>query len=180
MLKKIVKYGNSNALVIDRAILELLGMSEGSIVKLHTDGKSLIITPTEPAKDTADANVSITSGLEMMAHARDLRVQQMEKTFNEATGVEKQQLEALMPGTEKSTKLGELYKNIMEKYKDDIVKLSSEAFIRDIDLLTEKYHGDKTAQGFTQEFFKLRLKYAPNLATMDKEMADAANLLLKS
>lgn len=47
MLKKIVKYGNSNALVLDKAILELLNISEGSIVKLKTDGQSLIITPTQ-------------------------------------------------------------------------------------------------------------------------------------
>lgn len=47
MLKKLAKYGNSTTLVIDKAILELLNMNESSIVKLHTDGKSLIITPVE-------------------------------------------------------------------------------------------------------------------------------------
>jgi antitoxin component of MazEF toxin-antitoxin module len=53
MLKKLVKYGNSTALVLDKAILELLGMAEGSIVKIKTDGTSLIITPQgaqEPEK----------------------------------------------------------------------------------------------------------------------------------
>src|SRR4029077_1240225 len=45
MLKKLVKYGNSTALVLDRAILELLNMKEGALVKLKTDGTSLIITP---------------------------------------------------------------------------------------------------------------------------------------
>ena len=45
MLKKLVKYGNSNALVLDKAIMELLNMSEGAVVKLKTDGVSLIITP---------------------------------------------------------------------------------------------------------------------------------------
>lgn len=45
MLKKLVKFGNSTALVVDKAILELLGMAEGSVVKLTTDGKSLTITP---------------------------------------------------------------------------------------------------------------------------------------
>ncbi len=45
MLKKLVKYGNSNALVLDKALLELLDIEEGSIVKLKTDGTSLIITP---------------------------------------------------------------------------------------------------------------------------------------
>ena len=49
MLKKLVRYGNSNALVLDKAILELLNISEGSIVKIKTDGHSIIITPHQEA-----------------------------------------------------------------------------------------------------------------------------------
>lgn len=45
MLKKLVKYGNSNALIIDKAILDLLEIEEGATIKIKTDGKSLIITP---------------------------------------------------------------------------------------------------------------------------------------
>lgn len=45
MLKKLVKYGNSNALVLDKPILELLNIAEGSIVKISTDGRSIVITP---------------------------------------------------------------------------------------------------------------------------------------
>lgn len=45
MIKKLVKYGNSTALVLDKAILELLNMSEGGSVKITTDGKSLILSP---------------------------------------------------------------------------------------------------------------------------------------
>ncbi|MBA3954086.1 AbrB/MazE/SpoVT family DNA-binding domain-containing protein [Candidatus Dependentiae bacterium] len=44
MLKKLVKYGNSNAIILDKAILELLEIAEGSLLKIKTDGKSLIIT----------------------------------------------------------------------------------------------------------------------------------------
>jgi antitoxin component of MazEF toxin-antitoxin module len=45
MLKKLVRYGNSNALVLDKAILELLNIAEGSVVKISTDGRSIILTP---------------------------------------------------------------------------------------------------------------------------------------
>jgi antitoxin component of MazEF toxin-antitoxin module len=45
MLKKLVKYGNSNALILDKALLELLNIPEGAVVKIRTDGASLIITP---------------------------------------------------------------------------------------------------------------------------------------
>jgi|688.fasta_scaffold632034_1 antitoxin component of MazEF toxin-antitoxin module len=56
MLKKFAKYGNSTCLVIDKGILELLNMNESSMVKLHTDGKSLIVTPVE--SDVKDKKVS--------------------------------------------------------------------------------------------------------------------------
>ena len=51
MLKKLVKYGNSNALVLDKALLELLSIEEGSVVKLKTDGTSLIITAQHKASE---------------------------------------------------------------------------------------------------------------------------------
>ncbi len=44
MIKKLIRYGNSNALVLDKAILELLNIPEGSFVKLKTDGQSLIVS----------------------------------------------------------------------------------------------------------------------------------------
>lgn len=47
MLKKLVKYGNSNALVLDKAILELLNIEEGSVLKISTDGRSITLTPHE-------------------------------------------------------------------------------------------------------------------------------------
>ena len=50
MLKKLVKYGNSNALIIDRAILDLINISPGAVVRIETDGKSLTITPYKPAQ----------------------------------------------------------------------------------------------------------------------------------
>ncbi len=49
MLKKLVKYGNSNALILDKALLEVLNIAEGSTLKIRTDGTSLIITPLEHA-----------------------------------------------------------------------------------------------------------------------------------
>jgi antitoxin component of MazEF toxin-antitoxin module len=52
MLKKLLKYGNSNALVLGKAILELLNITEGSILKISNDGTS--ITPTPQKKIELD------------------------------------------------------------------------------------------------------------------------------
>jgi len=61
MLKKLVKYGNSNAIILDKAILELLEIEEGSIIKIKTDGKSIIITPQEKAV-SAQVHETFTHG----------------------------------------------------------------------------------------------------------------------
>ncbi len=48
MIKKLRKVGNSNALILDKPILELLGLEENGQVKLTIHDGSLIITPTDP------------------------------------------------------------------------------------------------------------------------------------
>ncbi len=45
MRKRLVKHGNSRALVIDKAILELLNLGDDEEVIISTDGRSLTITP---------------------------------------------------------------------------------------------------------------------------------------
>lgn len=45
MIKHLTTHGNSAALIIDRAILELLGITMSTPLKITTDGRSLIISP---------------------------------------------------------------------------------------------------------------------------------------
>ena len=47
MIKKLVRHGNSRALIIDKPILELLGADEDSEFTIVTDGRSLTITPVK-------------------------------------------------------------------------------------------------------------------------------------
>ena len=47
MIKKLVRHGNSRALIIDKPILELLGADENSEFTIVTDGRSLTITPVK-------------------------------------------------------------------------------------------------------------------------------------
>jgi antitoxin component of MazEF toxin-antitoxin module len=46
LTKEICKHGNSLALVIDRPILELLGIDEQTTLNISTDGRALIIVPS--------------------------------------------------------------------------------------------------------------------------------------
>ena len=50
MNKKLSKHGNSLALVIDRPILELLGIDERTSLSISTDGEALVIVPVRDKK----------------------------------------------------------------------------------------------------------------------------------
>lgn len=50
MIKKLSKHGNSLALVIDRSILDLLGIDEQTPLEISTDGKSLVVAPVQDAR----------------------------------------------------------------------------------------------------------------------------------
>lgn len=60
MGKKLTRHGNSMALVIDRPILDLLKIDEGTDLELFTDGNCLVIMPQKDA----DREGRIRSALE--------------------------------------------------------------------------------------------------------------------
>ena len=45
MIKKLVKHGNSIAIILDKAVLELLKIDTNTKIELTTDGTNLIISP---------------------------------------------------------------------------------------------------------------------------------------
>jgi antitoxin component of MazEF toxin-antitoxin module len=45
MIKRLTRHGNSYALVIDRAVLELLNIDTNDSLEITTDGRMLIIEP---------------------------------------------------------------------------------------------------------------------------------------
>ncbi len=54
MVKTLRRVGNSNALLLDKPILELLGLSEGAKVNLTVTNGALVVTPVNPAPVAAD------------------------------------------------------------------------------------------------------------------------------
>ncbi len=54
MIKQLRKVGNSNALILDKPILELLGLEEGGQVQLTIQDGNLIVTPTHPRQLDAE------------------------------------------------------------------------------------------------------------------------------
>jgi antitoxin component of MazEF toxin-antitoxin module len=50
MVKSLIKHGNSLALLIEKPILELLGVNPETQFDITTDGQALIITPIKDPK----------------------------------------------------------------------------------------------------------------------------------
>lgn len=54
MIKKLSKYGNSHALVIDKAILDLLKINNETQLDISTpDGKILVVKPIRQQSETS-------------------------------------------------------------------------------------------------------------------------------
>lgn len=50
MMKKLQKVGNSNALILDLPIMEMVGLEEGKEVQVTVCNCSIIITPVNPRR----------------------------------------------------------------------------------------------------------------------------------
>lgn len=59
MLKKLTRHGNSFALVIDKAILELLRITPRTTLDISTDGRTLIVAPMSEAKKRKRFNMAL-------------------------------------------------------------------------------------------------------------------------
>lgn len=59
MRKRIVKHGGSFVLTIERALMEILEITEDTDLKVTTDGKRLVITPMREKERRNTAGVEL-------------------------------------------------------------------------------------------------------------------------
>ena len=147
MHKKLIKYGNSNALVLDRSILALLNISEGSIVKLRIEGDTLLITAAKEAKPTDLLQLEVENIHERLrskgvtdSSIMDLAEEQMRQYCKKAQKdpSKMKELKKWLPGTENAKKLQEAYQKIMVKYQDEMMVLASKEFKEATNALSKK------------------------------------------
>ena len=60
MVKKLIKHGNSLALVIDKPILELLQIEQDTNLELTTNGDSIMISPIRDKKRQKQLDKSLS------------------------------------------------------------------------------------------------------------------------
>lgn len=59
MTKKLIKHGNSAALVIDKALMDLLKVRMDTPLEVTTDGRNIIISPQTNEKAEAELLVAL-------------------------------------------------------------------------------------------------------------------------
>jgi antitoxin MazE len=60
MIKYLIKHGNSHALLLDKAVLELLRIDpQTTQLELVTDGNVLVVTPVRDKKKQKELNASL-------------------------------------------------------------------------------------------------------------------------
>ena len=61
MLKFLTKVGNSEAILIDKAVLSLLKITQDTPLEISTDGKNLVISPVSDPKKAKEAQKAYRS-----------------------------------------------------------------------------------------------------------------------
>ncbi|MGH2627819.1 MAG: AbrB/MazE/SpoVT family DNA-binding domain-containing protein [Anaerolineales bacterium] len=62
MVKRLTKHGNSLALVIDRAILDLLDIDADTPLSITTDGRCMVVTPVRDAEHRRKLHAVLQEG----------------------------------------------------------------------------------------------------------------------
>lgn len=151
MLKKLVKYGNSNAIILDKAILELLEIEEGATIKIKTDGKSIIITPHVK---------TVSEKLhETFTHEQATIEAAVQEGFKKYVGLEKEQKE----------KLENEYLGILKKYQSLALEVSKNPeYVKEVNALQKQY--DAPSSELLSACKLIRNKYAPELTKVEEEL----------
>ena len=73
MTKRLIRHGNSAALVIDKSILEILNVDMDTPLEITTDGRNIIISP----QSTPHAEKDLLSSLERVNKAHEHTLQRL-------------------------------------------------------------------------------------------------------
>jgi len=155
MLKKLVKYGNSSALVLDKALLEILNIAEGSTLKIKTDGISLIITPVDSSSDNKISS-TITP----------------QETFTEAMSKNLDTFTKTKTPGEGQIYLKEIM-NIFARYETPIKYLfNNKQFREELDQIEQRFNGNQHNPEYYHAIAQLHQKHNPELMSLEKEVKE--------
>lgn len=189
MLKKLIKYGNSQALLLNRSILGLLGIADGDTVKLRIEGDVLLITK-------CDNNLGKQQEIQAAFEAEIKKEEENHKKYLDGAQLQKEVIEnysamlkndsfdpSRLEDLHDSPKFKEGIKNFkaIEKkhglsYADLSKKMvKDKEYMKGMALLAEK-RKEMDADDFIQEVMGLRYKHFPELKALDDEARELDDL----
>lgn len=151
MYKKLARHGNSNALLLDKPILELLNITENTQLKITTDGTSLIITPVQhdvADQQSADSNKPFRDYLHYMQQYKPEIPQCIKDQVQNPTAEQQKQILDYMRKVQEMTQDQQFWhirKEIMDAYRplwDERVKALMKEFA-EVDLKQFPEHVQK-------------------------------------
>lgn len=171
MLKKLIKYGNSNALVLDKALLELLNISEGATVKIKTDGHSLIISPASEV--VAQKQAISTTPEETYRNVMSSRVMENLEAIKQSgdQGAVNSLNKAISDANNPDSLMSQEMNKLLTKHKKaiDAIAHSTELFNELARLKSElEVHGDNDR--YLKEVVAMRHVTIPGLKELDEDM----------
>lgn len=63
MIKKVRKVGNSHVITLDKAIMEQMGLREGSEVNVQLDGRNAVVSPAMPRVKDEEVTAALADGM---------------------------------------------------------------------------------------------------------------------
>lgn len=133
MLKKLVKFGNSNALVLDKTLMSLLSLKEDSLVKLRVEGEKLIISAPSDIESPVEKLKALTSNPCNTETENDLssrfREKFLEETANDLNAND-------LPGGQRFEKGKEQFKNFFLEHGETF---SNPEYVKRTQEITEKF-----------------------------------------
>ncbi|UTC24721.1 AbrB/MazE/SpoVT family DNA-binding domain-containing protein [Candidatus Comchoanobacter bicostacola] len=192
MLKKLIKFGNSNALVLDQSIMKLVGLSAGDYVKLRVMNDELIIKKGENPQKIEQVNLEENAQCEKK---RMIEEEQLYTELNEYQGKWQENLQELAHSKTKLTeadivnssidtarsvgtgKLGTAFtklvpkmQKLMKKYEVDIQEMAkNKPYLEALNQL-KKDKDNMDPEDFKNAVMEVRYQYFPELKAFDIEL----------
>jgi len=194
MLKKLMKYGNSHAILLNKSILDLLGLSGGDSVKLTIQGDTLLIKKAESVSELDRLEFASEESKQKKVLDEQASMGRMQKSveetmqdvLNNGQNLSDEELGQALQESVKNTIMGQdikpsIKERVMKAFNRGANEMSdiTQRMAANEDYMREWVAlGDKRSTMSEKEFanvaLSIRYKYFPELREVDLEHMEHA------
>lgn len=165
MFKKLVKHGNSRALILEKPLLELMGIEEDGYIKVSVlDTNRLVIQ-------------SMTSEMNQAEKSQLTFYKKMSESLAQTNGRSFEEYQASPEFQSDYTAFSPLFMELWKKYdvRDSLLALEKNTdYLKELEDLMNRLDPIKQQDQYMEQLLAIRHKYAPELKQYDDEMQKIA------